>query len=211
LFVAVVGRRKTAPLLARIAILPAFLLLSVIIPNFHATVHALFDQPNFPKVDHATPWILLAPKLGHGAVAAGPGRVIGLLLAVVVGAFGVRYRSDPRRIVWLAAVVLALRCLFESVMDPYYVMPVIVLALVVASNLGGLRFMGAVAGGAGLTVLTYYRPDMWVYWFEMTGVMVAMMVLAWPATTRQSAREDHDLGALEPRAREAASTVAIPA
>jgi len=211
LFVAVVGRRKTAPLLARIAILPAFLLLSVIIPNFHATVHALFDQPNFPKVDHATPWILLAPKLGHGAVAAGPGRVIGLLLAVAVGAFGVRYRSDPRRIVWLAAVVLALRCLFESVMDPYYVMPVIVLALVVASNLGGLRFMGAVAGGAGLTVLTYYRPDMWVYWFEMTGVMVAMVVLAWPATTRQSAREDHDLGALEPRAREAASTVAIPA
>ena len=210
LFVAVVGRRKAAPLLARAAILPGFLLVSVIVPNFHATVHALFDQPNFPKVDHATPWILLAPTLGHGAVAAGPGRIIGISLAVGVGALGVRYRSDARRIVWLAALVLGLRCLFESVMDPYYVMPVVVLALVVASELPPLRFAGAVAGGAGLTVLTYFRPDMWVYWFEMSGVVSAIIVLTWPAARRPSARDNHDLGALETRARAAPSTVVVP-
>ena len=70
-------------------------------------------------------------------------------------------------------------------MDPYYVMPVIVLALVVVSDLRVLRILGAAAGGAGLTVLTYYRPDMWVYWFEMTGVMVATLLLARPAAIRQ--------------------------
>jgi len=209
LFVAVVGRHRCAPLLARIAFLPGCLLVAVIIPNFHATVHALFDQPNFPTVDHATPWLLLAPKLGHGAVAAGPGRVIGLLVAVAVGALGVRARSDARRIVWLAAVVLGLRCLFESVMDPYYVMPVIVLALVVASDLAPLRLVGAVAGGAGLTVLTYFRPDMWAYWSEMAGVMAAILVLAWPPPLGRSARDQHTVGARE-RPRDAPSSVVVP-
>ncbi|HUY23188.1 MAG TPA: hypothetical protein VMV22_12705 [Acidimicrobiales bacterium] len=211
LFVAVVGRRKVAPLLARIAILPGFLLVAVIVPNFDATVHALFDQPNFPTVDHATPWLLLAPKLGHGAVAAGPGRVIGLLIAVVVGALGMRHRSDARYIVWLGAVVLGLRCVFESVMDPYYVMPVIVLALVVASQRSVIRFAGTVAGGAGLTVLTYFRPDMWAYWSEMTGVMVVMLALAWPGTLRRSAREGPDVDAFDQPPYEAPSTVAVSA
>ena len=141
------------------------------------TIHALLDQPNFPTVDHATPWLLLAPKLGHGAVAAGPGRIIGLVLAIAVGALGVSLpvRCTRASCGW-GRLVLGLRCLFESVMDPYYVMPVIVLALVAASDLGALRLVGVAAAGAGLTVLTYYRPDMWAYWLEMTGVILAMLV-----------------------------------
>jgi hypothetical protein len=211
LFVAVVGRRKAAPLLARAAILPGSLLVAVIVPNFHATVHALLDQPNFPKVDHATPWLLMAPNLGHGAVAAGPGRLIGLVLAVAVGTLGIRYQLDVRRIVWLSAVVLGLRCVFESVMDPYYVMPVIVLTLVVAADAGAFRFLGSMAGGAGLTVLTYFRTDMWAYWFEMTGVMVVILVLAWPARTRRSSSHNGALDVLEQPTRESPSSLAVPA
>ncbi|HEY5025180.1 MAG TPA: hypothetical protein VII76_09405 [Acidimicrobiales bacterium] len=201
LFIAVVGRRKAAPLVARAAILPGSLLVAIIVPNFHATVHALLDQPNFPNVDHATPWLLLAPKLGHGAVAAGPGRIVGLLLAVAVGALGVRYRSDPRRIVWLAAVALGLRCLFESVMDPYYVMPVIVLAIVVVADLGAVRFTSAAVGCAGLTVLTYYRPDMWAYWAEMTAVVVAILAVTWPRDIRRSSQDAPQLDDVEPPSR----------
>jgi hypothetical protein len=209
LFIAVVGIRKVVPLLGRVAILPGFLLVAVIVPNFRATVHALFDQPNFPKVDHATPWLLLAPKLGHGAVAAGPGRLIGLVLAVAVGALGVRYRSDPRRIVWLATVLLGLRCLFESVMDPYYVMPVIVLALLMAANLSARRLAGVVVAGAALSVLTYYRPDMWVYWSEMTGAMVAILALAWPKATGPVARDNHSEDSFEHRLHEVRSSVPV--
>jgi hypothetical protein len=212
LFIAVVGRRKAAPLVARAAVLPGFLLVAVIVPNAHATIHALLDQPNFPKVDHATPWLLLAPKLGHGAVAAGPGRIIGLVLAVAVGALGVRYRSDAHRIVWLAAAVLGLRCIFESVMDPYYVMPVIMLALVVAADLGASRLVAMSAAGAGLTVLTYFRPDMWAYWLEMTGVIVAILVVTWPrGENRQPAPDDRNLDQFEARPRETPSPVAVPA
>jgi hypothetical protein len=198
LFIAVVGRRKFAPLMARAAFLPGCLLVAVLIPNFHASIHALFDQPNYPTVDHATPWLLLAPKLGHGAVAAGPGRIIGLLLAVAVGALGVRYRANARRIVWLGALVLGLRCLFESVMDPYYVMSVVVLALVVASALPVLRLAAVAAAGAGLTVLTYYRPEMWIYWSEMTAVMVTMLALAWPGVGRRSVDDDTEIETLPP-------------
>lgn len=210
LFIAVVGRRKSAALLARAAILPGSLLVAVLIPNFRASMHALADQPNFPTVDHATPWLLLAPKLGHHAVAAGPGRIIGLLLCVAVGVLGVRHRSDARGIVWLGAVALGLRCLFESVMDPYYVMPVIVLALVVASDLPLIRFAGVVAGGAGLTVLTYFRPDMWVYWSEMTGVMLAMLVLAQPGVLRLSTRNDGRIDSVGSRHHDRATAVGVP-
>ncbi len=210
LFVAVVGRRKFAPLLARAAFLPGVLLVAVLIPNFHASIHALFDQPNYPTVDHATPWLLLAPKLGHGAVAAGPGRIIGLLLSVAVGALGVRYRSDVGRIVWLGAVVLGLRCLFESVMVPYYVMSVVVLALVVASGLPVLRFAGVAAAGAGLTVLTYYRPDMWIYWSEMTAVTVTMLALAWPGRSRRSAPDESEAEVIGPHPAVIVPTVPVP-
>ena len=192
--------------------------MAVLIPNFHASIHALFDQPNFPTVDHATPWLLLAPKLGHGAVAAGPGRIIGLILAVAVGALGVRYRADARHIVWLGALVLGLRCLFESVMDPYYVMAVVVLALVVASDLPVLRFAAVAAAGAGLTVLTYYRPEMWIYWGEMTAVMVTMLALAWRGAGRRSVDDNTEIETLPPlsadvlpsRARAAAGSARFP-
>ena len=210
LFIAVVGRRKSAALLARAAVLPGSLLVAVLIPNFRASIHALLDQPNFPTVDHATPWLLLAPKLGHHAVAAGPGRIVGLLLCVGVGALGVRYRADARRLVWLGAVALGLRCLFESVMDPYYVMPVIVLALVAASDLPLLRFAGVAAGAAGLTVLTYFRPDMWVYWSEMTGVIVAMLVLAQPGKLRLWTRNDNRIESIELRHHDQPASVVVP-
>jgi len=180
LFIGVVGFRKGAALIARGSIIPGFLLTAVLVPNFHGSIHALLDQPNFPSIDHATPWVLLAPKLAHGAVAAGPGRIVGLGLAVAGGFLAKRIRHKPVWIVWLAAVVLATRCLFESVMDPYYVMPAVVVALVAATDVGWTRFLGTCAAGAGLTVLTYFRPDMWAYWFEMAGATAALLALAWP-------------------------------
>ncbi len=187
LFLFVVGRRQAPALLARAAVLPGFLLVAVLVPNPHATLHALLDQPNYPTVDHPTPWILLAPKLGPKVVAAGPGRIVGFLLAVGVGALGLRWRRDPRRIVWLAAVALGLRCLTESVMVPYYVMPVVTLAVVsimMVAPLRRMRLAGIAAAGAGLTVLTFYHHGMWLYWSEMAAVTAAMLALAWPAAIR---------------------------
>ena len=62
-----------------------------------ATVHAVTNQPNWPKVDHPTPWTSLAPHLSRGAVAAGPGRVLAIVVAcgcaLVVGR---RWRAARR-------------------------------------------------------------------------------------------------------------------
>ena len=38
-------------------------------------LHAVTSQPNYPAIDHPTPWIYLAPHLADGQVAAGPARI----------------------------------------------------------------------------------------------------------------------------------------
>ena len=115
------------------------------ISQFHATTHALIDQPNYPGVDHATPWTALAPVItgrGHDlTVAAGPGRLVGLILACAVGVWARRVRHNPELIVWAAAVTLALRCLTESVMVDFYVWPTLAVALVVAAASGRWRLV----------------------------------------------------------------------
>ena len=187
LFVAVVGMRKGIALASRAAVLPGFLLVAVLVPNFKASAHALFDQPNYPTVDHATPWVLIAPHIARGTVAAGPGRLIGLLLAVLVGLLGARVRTNSLQIVWLAAITLGLRGIFESVMVPYYVMPAVVMVLVVAAPTSRIpRTAAIVAGCAALTVLTFLRSEMWVYWSETTALTLAILAFAWPTRARRN-------------------------
>lgn len=177
--IGLVGTRKSFPLLARAAVVPGALLLAMLIPDAHGTLHAILNQPNFPKVDHPTPWVLMAPHLGHGAVAAGPGRLIGLGAACVLGFLAARHRDDPRTIIWLAAAALALRCLTEAVMDPYYVVPAISLALVAVVSCSWRRWLPVVAAGAALTVLTYYRPGIWWYWLEMACAFAVLLAPGW--------------------------------
>jgi hypothetical protein len=46
----------------------------------------VLDQPNFPNLNHRTPWTALAPSIGgHGlvmAVADGPGRLVAIVIAM---------------------------------------------------------------------------------------------------------------------------------
>lgn len=181
LFIAVVGLRRTADLLVRASIIPGFLFVALAVPNPHATLHALFDQPNYPTVDYPTPWMLLAPKIGHHAVAAGPGRLIGLGIDVLIGFVAAKKRSNPMWILWLATAALTARSVFESVMDPYYVVPVLALGVIVAIGANRIRLALASIATASLLVLTYHRPGMWVYWLEMTGVLIAMLLVILPA------------------------------
>ncbi|HUY63686.1 MAG TPA: hypothetical protein VMV14_04135 [Acidimicrobiales bacterium] len=176
----VVGRRRLAALVARASVLPAFLLVAVLAPNFRQSMRALWNQPNFPSVDHATPWVLVAPKIGPHVVAAGPGRIVAVVVAVALGFVAARHRHDGRTVVWLAAAALAGRCLFEAVMVPYYVMPMVVLALVVAATYGMPRLLVTGAIGIGLTVVVFGHFSMWPYWSAMAGLTVAMLGVSRP-------------------------------
>lgn len=179
--VAVVGMKRVAPLVARASLAPGFLLVAVLVPNFRGSIDALWNQPNYPTVDHATPWVLMAPKVGRYAVAAGPGRIISLALALALGLVAVKVRKDPRLVVWLAAAALAGRCLFESVMVPYYVMPVVALCLVVAAtSVWRWRQAASVVMGGLLTVVVFWHFGMWPYWSVMAALTVAMLVAIRP-------------------------------
>src|SRR6202035_1046602 len=139
IFLGVAGARRAAPLLARASVLPGFFLIAVVVPDPHHAIRTLLRQPTFPRVDHATPWVHLSPVLGPGVVAAGPSRLIAGAIALGAGWYAHRHRDDLVLILYAATVVFAARCLFESVMVPYYVMPCVVLALLVAAKRGRIR------------------------------------------------------------------------
>ena len=85
----IIEPRRLAGFLARAAAPSVVLLGAAAAANWSATIHAVTNQPNWPTVDHPTPWTSLAPRLGHGAVAAGPGRILAIVVAcgcaIVVG------------------------------------------------------------------------------------------------------------------------------
>ncbi len=177
--------------------------------NPSGTFRQLVKQPTPPAVNHATPWVALAPPvsdggsghfaafvpgLGHPAiqvvnahaelVSGGPGRSIDLLLAVAVGVFVWRRPQLPIQIVWLAAVVLASRCLFEAVMTPYYIAPPLLLALVLASRKDRRRFGLAVATAIGTSVYAYLHLNPWVWWLPVVVGLGAIVALGYPSPLR---------------------------
>jgi hypothetical protein len=185
---AMAGRQFIRSVILRASVLPIFFL-GVLIPDLAPAWNFLTRQPNYPSVDHATPWVSLSPSLGHNVVAAGPARIVAVLAACLCGALAVRFRQNPSRLVWLAAVALSGRCIFESVMVPYYVMPAVAVALVCAMSLNRVRIAITAAAGAAVTVVTHLHGGEWLYWGGMTALLLAMLVASFP-----TARSDSPVG-----------------
>ncbi len=193
ILLAFVGRRRAPGLLVRMAILPGVLLVATVVPNPHATLHVLLTQPNFPTIDHPTPWVLVAPRIARGIVAAGPGRVVGLAAAAALAIPAARSRAHPMAIAWLVAVALGFRCLFESVMDPYYVAPAIGFALVAAVSRRWAWIAVATAASASLTVVCQLRLGMWPYWLQMVGAFAVLYAAGCPLWGRVPVSRPTDL------------------
>lgn len=180
IIIGLLGLRRSASLLARAAVLPGAILLAMVIPNTRATIHGLLEQPNATGVNnHPTPWVLIVPHIGHGLIAAGPGRMLGLAGACALGYLALRFRDDPPKIVWLAGAALALRCLTEPVIDPYYVAPAIAMVLVMVARHSWRRWGLVVASGSALTVFTYHHVGMWWYWGGIFLALATMLVVTW--------------------------------
>jgi hypothetical protein len=118
-------------------------------------------------------------------VSAGPVRLFAFAAAVVVGLLARPWRGNFLMIFWLASVALGIRCLFEPVMIPYYVMPCVALSFIVAARNSRLRLAMTLASGFGLIVMTYSHSDMWTYWIEMTALMAAMCASARPSLSTE--------------------------
>jgi hypothetical protein len=170
--------RRVPGFVVRAAAPSAFLLAAAASANWSATIHAVTSQPNWPTVDHPTPWVSVAPHLSGGAVAAGPFRTVAILGACLCALIaGRRWRparhgawdsETLREVLWWAGVALALRCVFEPVMVAYYLWPVLAVALVAATS-SWQRLVATSVAAVGLTAgsqVSWHGP--WAWWATMT-------------------------------------------
>lgn len=174
--------RKMVAFLVRAALPGVIALGAAALANSRATVEAVTRQPNWPTShsNHSTPWTSFAPEVGGGAVSAGPGRIVAILLALTC-AVAVRRRrrveGNPetwtadalQRVFWWVSVALGLRCVFESVMVSFYLWPALAVALVAAS----ISWPRLVAGSAVVSGLTFLAQASWHGPWLWWGCMVA--------------------------------------
>jgi len=164
--------------------LPSIVLLAVpLIDAPRITVLYLMKQPNFPLVDHVTPFTTFAPYLGGKgkgmAVAAGPSRLFALVLSVGGIPLGWRWRNDLGKLIAVASMCLALRVVFESVMDPYYICPALMLAgLALASGDRRLLLAGAVVSVFLLAIADIHGWPWLLWWMIVVGGTVLVSALA---------------------------------
>jgi hypothetical protein len=166
--VAVEGR-KVVGFLLRAAVVPVAVLAPALATNWAASTKAVGNQPNWPSVDHRTPWTSLSPHLSHGAVAAGPARAVAIVLACICALVAERAHEGGvlkaptwspetfERVLWWTAVTLSLRCVFEAVMVAYYVWPALAVGLLSAS----LTWKRILAAGVVSCALTFLSQLPW--------------------------------------------------
>jgi hypothetical protein len=210
LFIGATPSGKRMLLAIRATILSIVLVGVAFAGNASETFRALVKEPTPPSVNHATPWVALAPKLtsgsaqtahhaslmlglGHAAlavavstvrpavlVAGGPGRSIDVIIALLFGLYVWRRPQHLVQLLWLAAVVLVSRCFFEAVMTPYYLAPPLFLALAMASRQGGRRFWASVIIAVEVTVFAYYHLNPWVWWLPIVTGLTVILALSYP-------------------------------
>lgn len=197
---------------ASIVALPSTLLLiPPLVKEWRATTFTLLRQPNFPSVDHPTPWLSLAPVLQRShvgidrvlkvvtkpngtssleyvkvhirlvaVVSAGPGRLVALLLACAIGVYVAKTKPSLPMIVWWVAVCLSLRCVFECVMNPYYLLPAGAVILLLGATLSISRFIACTVTVAACTVVSYQFVEPWAYYASVIGLLVVALASARP-------------------------------
>lgn len=203
--------KREWPKLALRGALPSVTLVAIpLVQSWSQTVTALFKQPNYPTIDHPTPWLALAPVLSKthpirvkhfGAatspngdyhfttaivrtvwgetVAAGPGRLIAIALAFVLGFYAYRRQPTREQVVWLCGIALSLRCVFEAVMNPYYLWPPLALAFVLVVR-NRWRFLLAVAASSALTWWSYRHIGPWAWWAPVVILLGLVVISAAP-------------------------------
>jgi len=189
IMLATLQARRLAGFLGRAAAPAAALLGVAAAANWGATLHAVTSQPNWPAVDHPTPWTPLAPHLAGGAVAGGPGRVVAVLLAcafalVVRRTLASTRTGDPwtlqtlRDLLWWTAAALAVRCAFEPVMVAFYLWPGLAVALIASTwNWRALITTSAMAVIVSFGAQSEWRSP-WGWWGLMVSGLALTLLLA---------------------------------
>jgi len=178
--------RRLPGFLARAAAPAVVALGAAAAANWNATYAAVTRQPNFPDINHPTPWAALSPHMGDGVIAAGPARIVAILVAcgcaVVAGrrwqaARGAAWDNGTLYdVLWWVAFALALRCAFEPVVVAYYLWPALAVALVVASQSWSRLIPAGIVAAVltGVSQTTWH--GVWTWWAPMM-VLLALTLL----------------------------------
>jgi hypothetical protein len=178
------GRRAVVALVAPLVLPSAVVLAGPLVASWHATIHALVDQPNYPSFNHPTPWTSLLPRLHERfvAVPAGPGRLVVTVASLVAGYAVCRRRPTVASVLWVVAAALFLRVVGESVVDAYYLWPVLAVVLVLAAGLPAWRWWATAATALGLTWFSgVHLGGIWPWWSVVVLGLGACLALAWPS------------------------------
>jgi hypothetical protein len=213
--------RRLAGYLARAAAPAVVLLGAAAAANPAAVLHAVTSQPNWPAIDHPTPWTSLAPQLAAGAVAAGPGRILAIILACGCALLtwrrwrGLREAAAPGQagpgqagspalgsLLWWVALALALRCVVEPVMVAYYAWPALAVALIAAASAWRRLIATSAAAVAVIGVSQASWQGPWLWWGAMTAglcltLAAARLPAARPAQPRPAAAPGAGAGAAQ--------------
>jgi hypothetical protein len=198
------GLRRLPSLLARAAAPAAALLFVPLVLNWSVTTSHFLTQPAFPGGGRPTPWLRFAPTIAHSVysgtapVEGGPIRLIGLVLAVVIGLWFCRAHRNLSTLIAVVALTMTFRCALESVIAPYYVWPTIAFALLSISVHRWPR-TGVVVTICVIVdwMSNFDRQSQWVWWPIMAG-LVALVAASWPrrSTCNCELRELRALGPL---------------
>jgi len=199
LLAAVVEPRRLPGYVARAAAPGALLLAVAAAANWSATIHAVTSQPNYPEIDHPTPWIYVAPRIADGQVAAGPGRILAVVAALGCALVVARRWRTVRAVrtagrwggqaltefLWWTAVTLAIRSAFEPVMVAYYLWPPLAVALAAAAR-DWSRLLPAGCTAVGLTFFSQISwRDPWAWWTPMVAGLALTLFFARPRPAPQ--------------------------
>ena len=180
--------RRVPGFLVRAATPAAVALAVAAAANWSATYTAVTSQPNSPAINHPTPWESLAPHLHGGVVAAGPARILAILIACACAVVaGRRWRAARTgdwdhetliEVLWWSALALALRCAFEPVVVAYYLWPAVSAALIAAARSWSRLIPAALAA----TVLTFASQiawhGVWAWWAPMMFLLALTLAFA---------------------------------
>jgi len=211
---ALIPIRRWPVLLGEVTLPSAVLLLGPLLHEWGPTTTALLKQPNFPDLNHPTPWLALAPKLSPTryiesyvfkvhvlasgtraysavagkvltgpVVAAGPERDVALVLALLIGFYLLKRAPSWPRLLWWLGVALSLRCLFESVLDPFYFFPGLALILVASFATTWRKILPTVSFATACTFLSYWHTGEWTYFLLVSATLLLAIGFAFPSSS----------------------------
>jgi hypothetical protein len=105
-------------------------------------------------------------------------------VVVAIATWMARKRPPLQVAVWMGAVALGCRCLFDPVLCPYYMVPALALALVVAASRDQRRLWLASAVAAATVWASYRSAGEWGYYLPVVGGLALTWLVSLPARAR---------------------------